>query len=170
VKDIEGKFARVLYFEASVQRQVQGGPMLTAGISVLAPFASMWMPLHTAALISEVKLGGDPVAPKGDGSTDQTPITRGSAPLELSFTPEGSADYFEVVLHQISGTALIPQRVFVATQPSFKIVPELLMPGATYVLEIRAYDGRPRAQVGDFSTGQLPQTMTTFFTATFVVQ
>lgn len=169
-KDIEEKFARVLHFEASVQRQVAGGPMLTAGISVLAPYAPMWTPMHTAALIRDVTLGGAMVAPKSDGTTDRTPIMRGSAPLELTFTPDGAADYFEVVLHHISGTALIPQRVFVATQPSFKIVPELLMPGATYVLEIRAYDGRPRAKVGDFSTAQLPQTMTTFFTATFVVQ
>lgn len=106
-----------------------------------------------------------------DGADEQVAIGPASGTFVLRFTPEVGpnlrADYHEVRLHQISGGALITQRIYTVTAPSVLIDGALLVPGADYVFEIRTYKGHPRAQQGDFAPVDYPYGAAIVFTRTF---
>lgn len=121
------------------------------------------------------------------GGSDGVALGSVAAPLSLSFTLEAdqaqvttAADYFEVTVLQIQGTAVIPKRTFVTAEVAAPIAAPRtidspipidlsgLTPG-TYVLRIRTIAGAPRAALGDFEAVSYPYSAASVFTRTFVI-
>lgn len=159
----------IVYFEGAVRRTLASGQTVTSGLAAVLPGASGVVPVHTAGIPTAVALAGVSLLAADDGSTDGATVPRGSAPLELTATLDSRASYVEAVVHELVGSAVVPRRTFVGIAPRFTLPPSLFTPGALYVLEIRTYDGLPRTEFGDFSIAALPQTATTYFTASFRV-
>ncbi|HET9624978.1 MAG TPA: hypothetical protein VFP84_26605 [Kofleriaceae bacterium] len=123
-----------------------------------APFATQ-IALNT--LIGKVAL---------DSSADQNNVGAPHGTFTLSFTPETGADlradYYDVILHRITGSALTTERIYTVTAPSVQIDAALLQPLTDYVFEIRTIKGHPQAAQGDFSLTELPYGETTVMART----
>lgn len=159
----------IVYFEGSARRVLASGEAVLSGISIIAANTGAVARLHSAGIPIAVALDGVSLLPTATGSTDGAVVPRSGAPLALTATLEGTASYVEVVVHELVGGAVMPRRTFVGLAPRFTLAPSLFTPGARYVLEIRTYDGLPRTAFGDFTIASLPQTATTYFTASFSV-
>jgi hypothetical protein len=106
-----------------------------------------------------------------DGLAEQVDVGAASGPFTLAFTPEVGADlradYYDVVLHRITGGTMTTDRIYTVTSPTVRIDGALLMPGADYVFEIRAIKGHPQAAHGDFAPVDYPYGMAIVFARTF---
>ncbi|HEX8107330.1 MAG TPA: hypothetical protein VF516_06345 [Kofleriaceae bacterium] len=89
----------------------------------------------------------------------------------LDITPETGvglrADYYDVYLRRITGTALTVERIYTVTAPEVRIDGARLAPGADYVFEIRSYAGHVMAPRGDFAPVDYPYGSAVVFTRTF---
>lgn len=107
---------------------------------------------------------------------DHAMLATGSGPLEFTFgaTVIGdadaidTADYNEVVLHQLTAAGTTPVRTFRVLERSVSIDRSLLASGSEYVFEIRSFTGAPQAGVGDFTVYVVPQSQSVTFTRTFI--
>jgi hypothetical protein len=76
-------------------------------------------------------------------------------------------------LFRLSGSQLVPVRVFVQPDPTARQVlveRSLITAGDEHVFAIRSIRGRPNASVGDFRTLASPQAIATVFSRTFRAQ
>jgi hypothetical protein len=98
------------------------------------------------------------------------PLEPGTAALPLTFAVTApGADYYDVTLFRVVGTALTAVRIYTVTAPAVRVDRSDLARGGEYVLEIRGYVGRPDAQRGDFRAALPSQQLVSRFTRTFVV-
>jgi hypothetical protein len=104
-----------------------------------------------------------------DGA-DQQKIGSPIGAFVLSFTPENTpglrADYFDVIVHKISGSTLAAQRIYTVTSPSVRIDGSVFAPATDYVFEIRSYKGHTMAGRGDFAPVDYPYGGAVVFTRT----
>lgn len=108
------------------------------------------------------------------GPADHVSIGPPQGAFTLAFVPEiatpGEAlrvDYYDVLLHRISGGALTTERIYTVTAPSVRIDGAVLAPASEYVFEVRSYKGHPKAPRGDFSAVDYPYGATIIYTRTF---
>jgi hypothetical protein len=105
------------------------------------------------------------------GSADQIPVAASTGAFTLHFVPETGvglrADYYDVYLHRISGTNLIPERIYTVTTPEVRIDGSRLVSGTDYVFEVRSYAGQVMAPRGDFGPVDYPYGSAVVFTRTF---
>jgi hypothetical protein len=105
------------------------------------------------------------------GDSEQLDLGAASGPFTLAFVPEigadVGADYFDVTLHRLDGSALVTERVYTVTEPTVRIDGAHLPPGAEYVLQIRSFRGHPNARQGDFRPVDYPYGSAIVFTRTF---
>jgi len=124
-------------------------------------------PLATQMTLATPTLGTVDLA----GDADQVAVGAPSGVFTLRFVPEAAsdlrADYYDVVLHQISGGGFTTERIYTVTAPEVQIDGAALTPGTDYVFEIRTFKGHPQAQRGDFSAVDYPYGSAIVFTRTF---
>ncbi|HEU0035663.1 MAG TPA: hypothetical protein VFQ53_33860 [Kofleriaceae bacterium] len=164
------------YVELTSVRQVSGGPKLVSGLAMAARriggLDGSIVFAHTAPHATAIQLASTGGMADLAGTADAVPVPATTGDYQLTFTPSGgTADYWDVILHEVNGTAITPKRIFtiLGSASTVQIAPDRLPPGQ-YVFEIRGYDGRVGARSGDFRDAELPQTSTTLFTRTFVIQ
>jgi len=130
---------------------------------------TMAFPAPLPRAITLTPPGGSAVDLAGD--TDQLAIGPATGAFTLAFSLESGtdlrADYYDVVLHKITGGALTTERIYTVTAPTVRVDSAQLSPGDDYVFEIRSYKGHPRAGHGDFAAVDYPYGATIVFTRTF---
>jgi hypothetical protein len=169
-------FTRVLHVQLVSTRQALGVTLASGMETVIAASAdtaAVGLKLaFPAPLPTTIKLA-TPANAMIDlsGDTEQLAVGPASGTYVLSFAPELGADlradYYDVVLHRIAGSALTTERIYTVTAPTVRIGGSLLVPGADYVFEIRSYKGHPRAPHGDFAPVDYPYGSAIVFTRTF---
>lgn len=172
-------FPRVVHVQLVATRQVLGVTLtsgmetvmtsaLLPGSTTLAPF-SMAFPaaIPTQMTLATPSQGSVDLA----GDSDGLAIGPAAGAFTFAFVPEAGvdlrADYYDVILHRISGGALTTERIYTVTAPQVRIDGATLASGADYVFEIRSYKGHPKALHGDFSAVDYPYGSAIVFTRTF---
>jgi hypothetical protein len=170
--ELRERFPRVVHVEIVNARTV-GALQLRSGFSAVVAsssdaFSSEFLVAAPSAI--ELRRGGAPIANLVD-DPDGRVLPAGGEPVELTFQvePQGTlaADYFDITLYDVSANTLNRQRIYTVTDRTLTIDPSLLVPNASYVLEIRAYRGRPNLSQADFAATAYPQYAATVFTRTF---
>lgn len=167
---------RALHFQLFDTRVALGVPLIsgmeTVILSTSTAFPVAFSVVFPAPLPRQISLA-TPANGTVDlaGPADQIAIGAPSGAFTLTFTletgPDLRADYFDIVLHGFGPTGLTTERIYTVTSPTVRIDGAALAPATDYVLEIRTYKGRPRAQHGDFSAVDYPFGATIVFTRTF---
>ncbi len=95
-----------------------------------------------------------------DGRVVETAPTR-ELRVTWNATPEGSADFYRVVVYEIGElitfTFRVARRTYVVVEPTAIVDPSLLQAGKTYLIEVEAHVGYPNARRGDFATLGYPE-------------
>ncbi len=152
--------------QLAADRVVSGGPRLTHGFSLVQPVTNPLMfELTIGAAIGPFMLGPDDI-----GATDRAMLTAGTGPLTLSFTTESvgmPAEYYDIVLHRVTGTSTVPERAYTIIGTSLMIEREILAAASEYVFEIRGYLGAPDVRLADFRNYLPTQSSAVVWTHTF---
>jgi hypothetical protein len=170
-------FPLVLHIQLVDSRDVLGVRLYSGFETVIRPSASNFQVSFPAATATGIKLT-TPAHPAPtpldlSGTTDSLATGPTSGPFSLDFTTEPDpklefrADYFDVILHRITGGALTTERIYTVTAPHVRIDPGALAGNADYVFEIRSYKGHRMAAHGDFATIDYPYGSAIVFTRTF---
>ena len=104
-------------------------------------------------------------------ASDGVLLAGGSGSVVLTFgieTGQTVAEYYEVVLHRVSGGSTIPERAFTITGPSLTIERSVLAAATEYIFEIRAFRGAPGARDADFTRYSPAQTSAVMWTHSFI--
>jgi len=162
-------FPQRAHIQLTADRTVSGGPTLTSGLAVVEPFtgATVMFDFDVAYPSPPFLLGTLDLS-----TADHVMLTDGTDPLVLSFTNESMkmpADYYEVVLHRVTGVSIAVERVYTLVGPSLTIERSVLAPNSEYVFEIRAYLGAPDASLADFRSHLSTQSSAVVWTHTFRV-
>jgi len=167
-------FPHVLHVQLVDTRDVLG-VTLASGMETVVTAASASSafpmafpaPLATQITLATPTLGTVDLA----GDVDQVAVGAPGGGFTLGFVPEAGpdlrGDYYDVVLHRISGSGFTTERIYTVTAPRVQIDGAVLAPGADYVFEIRSFKGHPRARLGDFSAVDYPYGSAIVFTRTF---
>lgn len=162
-------FPHVAHLQVTADRIVSGGPTLTHGLAAVMPIVNdmAQFDINVAMPLFPYRLDMIDLA-----ASDGTPIPPGSAPLVLTFNkePDGVADYYDVLLHRVSGTSTVVERVYTIVAPSLTIERSILTAGTQYVFEIRAFRGAPKAKLTDFTEYLPTQSSAVVWTHTFIPQ
>lgn len=164
-------YPEIVHLQLSAPRTVSGGPTLYSGLSTLTPTTGTTsgaaaLDFSVASALPPFTLGGSDLA-----NLDRVQLAAGTEPLELMFAVEAApqkTDYYEVILHRVTGTSIVAERIYTITAPPLRIDRTLLANNAEYVIEIRAFNGAPGAAVGDFTRYTPTQSSAVVFTHTFL--
>ena len=160
-------FPQVAHLQVTADRIVSGGPTLTHGLAAVMPIVNdrAQFDINVAMPLVPYMLGSIDLA-----STDGIRIPAGSDPLVLTFNREtdGLADYYDVLLHRVSGTSTVVERVYTIVAPTLTIERSILTAGTEYVFEIRAFRGAPKAKLTDFTEYLPTQSSAVVWTHTFI--
>ncbi|MBA3455087.1 MAG: hypothetical protein H0T42_18500 [Deltaproteobacteria bacterium] len=159
-------FDQMAHIQVTADRTVPGGPNLTHGLVAVRLIAANRadFDINVAMPLSPFLLGTLDLS-----TTDDVPLPAGTDPLVLTFMTEttGISDYFEVVLHRVTGTSTTPERVYTIQQPALTIDRGVFTMGTDYVFEIRAFRGAPDARFADFTRYDSTQASAVVWTRTF---
>lgn len=162
-------FPQLAHIQVTAVRTVTNGPRLPHGlVGVLQLSASRAdFELDVAMPLPPFLLGALDLS-----TVDAVPLPPGSDPLVLTFATEtgGTTDYYEVLLHRISGTSTEVDRIYTTLKPSLTVDRSELTATRSYVFEIRAFNGAPEARSSDFTRYMSTQSSAVVWTRTFVAQ
>jgi hypothetical protein len=165
---LAARFGKVVHTEVGASRALPGGAGVVNGLVILTLGTTTFNVGTNVAFPTAVKVGAADVF----GASEAVPVTRGAMPIEVTWQKTRTLDvahFWEVALIKVAGSALMRERVYVTTKPSFHIMPSDLTSG-THILEITAYAGRAPAANGDFRGVTGDQAISVIHTRTFVVQ
>jgi hypothetical protein len=166
-------FPRVLHVQLVDTRTALGITLISGMETVIAASGTgaftmaFPAPLPTKITLMTPAKGAVPL----DGSAESVDVGAARGPFTLAFTPEMGADlradYYDVVLHRITGGVMTTERIYTVTSPAVRIDGATFVPGADYVFEIRAIKGHLQAPHGDFAPVDYPYGMAIVFARTF---
>lgn len=162
-------FPQLAHLQVTADRAVPGGPRLPHGLVGVRQLVSSRadFDLDVAMPLPPFLLGTVDLS-----TMDGVSLPAGSDPLVLTFATEGMAtsDYFEVLLHRITGTSTEVERIYTTLQPTLTIDRSVFIATGSYVFEVRAFNGAPDARAADFTRYTSTQSSAVVWTHTFVAQ
>lgn len=159
-------FPQLGHVQMTASRLVVGGPRLHYGVAGVAPISGGGATFDTSVAMPEPPylLGALDTA-----LADHADLPAGTGPLVLTWTNElaRSADYYEIVLHQVEFNRSVPVRAYTTTAQTLTLDRADLVKDLEYVFEIRAVLGAPFVQLADFTRYLPTQSTAVVWTHTF---